>query len=200
VLTNVASPPILGWSEVLYVDANCNAAIDAGEVIVPASIALTAGQEVCLLVKEFVPASGALNAQNAVTITANVSATFSGSAVSFSYVHHDTTTVGQPTSAGLVLVKSVDRATALPGDSIVYTIVYTNNGSGILSNVIINDATPAYTLFQSADCGILPLNFVSPCNITKPAVGAAGSIIYNFTGTLAPTSSGAVHFTVQVQP
>ncbi|MDD4964522.1 MAG: GEVED domain-containing protein [Gallionella sp.] len=200
VLSSVASPAVIGWSEVLYVDANCNATIDAGEVIAPTPMALTAGQEVCLLVKEFVPASGAMNAQNAVTITANVSATFSGAAVSFSYVHHDTTTVGQPTSAGLVLVKSVDKTTAMPGDMITYTIAYTNNGSGILSNVVINDATPAYTLFQSADCGVLPLNFVLPCNITKPAVGSTGSIIYNFTGTLVPTSSGAVHFTVQVQP
>jgi uncharacterized repeat protein (TIGR01451 family) len=199
VISSVAAPVILGWSEVLYVDANCNAVIDAAEVIAPASLTLIAGQEVCLLVKEFVPASAALNAQNSVTITANMSTTFSAAAVNFSYIHHDVTTVGQPTSAGLVLVKSVNTTSALPGSSLVYTIAYTNNSSGALSSVVINDMTPAYTLYQSSSCGILPLNF-SGCSVTAPSVGAVGAIIYTFTGTLAPTKSGAVTFTVQVQP
>lgn len=198
-LSAVASPAIVGWSEVLYVDANCNAVIDAAEVIVPASMPLTAGQEVCLLVKEFVPASAALNAQNSVTITANMSTNFSGAGVNFSYVHRDVTTVGQPTSAGLVLVKSVDKTTAMPDSNLVYTIAYTNNSSGALSNVIINDMTPAYTLYQGASCGVLPSNFTG-CTITAPAPDAVGSIIYTFAGTLAPTKSGAVTFTVKVQP
>ncbi len=195
-----ATPATGGWSEILYEDANCNAQIDAGEVPVATGIAVTAGQTICLLVKEFVPAAAPVNAQNALTITASVSSNFSGTAVSFSYVRHDLTTVGQSgTSAGLTLVKSVNVPTALPGSNVVYSVVYTNNSSGLLSNVVINDHTPAYTLFQSASCGTLPLNF-SACNITNPAVGAAGAIVYTFTGTLAPGSSGTVSFTVQVQP
>lgn len=198
-LSGQASPALGNWSELNYQDANCNAQLDSGDLPVAASVAVVAGQEICLLVKEFVPAAAPNNAQNALTLTANVSSTFSGSAVSFGYTRHDTTTVGQATSSGLTLVKSVSTATALPGANIVYSVVYTNNSSAALSNVVINDSTPAYTLFQSASCGTLPLNFTA-CNITGPAVGAVGSIIYTFVGTLAPTASGTVSFTVQVQP
>lgn len=200
-LTKTASPVIAGWSELIYVDANCNGAIDGSEVLVAASVPVVADQRVCLLVKQFVPANVPVNAQNALTLTANFTSTFSNptAAVSFSYVRHDTTTVGQPTAAGLSLVKSVNTTTALPGTNIVYTVVYTNSSTGPLSNVVIQDATPSYTTFQSADCGTLPLNF-TVCSIANPAVGGVGSIVYTFTGTLAPAASGAVTFTVQVQP
>ena len=200
-LTKVTSPANAGWSELIYVDANCNGVIDGGEVLVAASVPVVADQKVCLLVKQFVPANVPVNAQNALTLTANFTSTFSNptGAVAFSYVRHDTTTVGQPTAAGLSLVKSVNTTTALPGANIIYTVVYTNSSSGPLSNVVIQDATPSYTTFQNANCGTLPLNFTA-CSIANPATGAAGAIIYTFTGTLAPAASGAVTFTVQVQP
>ena len=200
-VSRLSMPAIAGWNELIYEDLNCNGAIDAGEPVVAASVAVVAGQSVCLLVKEFVPASAPFNAQNALTVTANFTSTFANptGAVNFSYVRHDTTTTGQPTAAGLTLVKSVNVATALPGANITYTIVYTNNSTGPLSNVVINDATPAYTTFFSANCGVLPLNFTS-CSIAAPAVGSTGSILYTFVNTLAPTSSGSVTFTVTVQP
>ncbi len=199
--TKSSSPALTGWSELIYVDANCDGVIGAADVLVAASVALTADQKVCLLVKQFVPANVPVNAQNALTLTALFTSTFANPSaeVSFSYVRHDTTTVGQPTAAGLSLVKQVNTPTASPGTNIVYTVVYTNSSTGPLSNVVIHDATPAYTTFQSANCGTLPLNFTA-CSITNPAVGASGSIIYTFTGTLAPAASGAVTFTVQVQP
>ncbi|MDD4929565.1 MAG: hypothetical protein PHP85_09840 [Gallionella sp.] len=198
-VSKISSPAITGWNEIIYVDANCNAVIDAGEVILPASVAVTAAQTVCLLVKEFIPAAAPINAQNALTITATFNATFSGGAVSFNYLRHDTTTAGQATGSGLTLVKSVSTATALPGGDITYTVVYANKSSGLLSSVIIHDATPFYTLFRSASCGVLPLN-LSGCVITAPAVNATGSIVYTMAGTLAPGSSGAVNFVVRVQP
>ena len=99
----------------------------------------------------------------------------------------------------MTLVKTASAATVLPGANISYVVAYTNNSSGLLSNVVINDMTPAYTLFQSASCGVLPLN-LSACLITAPAVNGTGSIIYTMTGTLVPGGSGAVSFTVKVQP
>ncbi len=198
-VARLPSPALSGWSELIYVDANCNGLLDATEALVAASVAVTAGQSLCLLVKEFVPPAASVNAQDALTLTASFSSTFSGAPVSFSYLRHDTTTVGQPTGSGLVLWKSVSTASALPGSNITYTVAYTNNSSGQLSNVNINDTTPAYTVFQSASCGALPLN-LSLCTITAPGVGSAGAIVYSMTGTLAPGGTGSVFFTVMVDP
>lgn len=198
-LSRVSSPAVSGWSEVVYQDSNCNAVIDGGEPVVPASVAVTAGQTLCLLVKEFVPAAAPVNAQNMVTVTAAFNATFSGSGVSFNYLRHDTTTVGQPTSAGLSLNKSVDKTAAMPGDNLTYTITYKNQSSDALSNIIFFDYTPSYTTFLSASCGApLPLN-ISACNAsTQPAVGGTGAIQWTLTGTLASGASGSVTYTVKV--
>ncbi len=198
-VSQLPSPAIVGWSELIYQDSNCDSVINTGDLPVTANMVVTTGQTICLLVKEFVPANAAINAQNALTISANVGATFSGVPVSFSYVRHDTTTVGQASAAGLSLVKRVSTTTAAPGGSIIYYIDYSNNSSGSLSNVVISDATPAYTTYQGATCGTLPLNF-SGCSITAPALGGTGSVAFTFSGSLAPASSGTVSFTVQVLP
>ena len=100
-------------------------------------------------------------------------------------------------TAGLTLVKSVDKATALPGDTINYTVTYTNNSSDVLSNVIIFDTTPAFTVFVSAGNGPLPANLTG-VTITNPAVGTAGPIRWTFSGTLAPGGTGTVTFRVTV--
>ena len=61
----------------------------------------------------------------------------------------NTTTVGA-VSAGLLLTKAVDEATAQGGDVVTYTRTYQNNSSALISNFVIDDATPAYTNFLSA--------------------------------------------------
>src|SRR5258708_18109325 len=51
------SPGLPGWGASLVLDANCNGAIDPGETAVPASIAVTAGQTVCLVERVSAPAA-----------------------------------------------------------------------------------------------------------------------------------------------
>ncbi len=192
-----ASPAAPAWSEVLYLDSNCNATYDSGEPALASAQPLVAGQSVCILVKEFVPAAAALGAQNHLTVNATFTRTITGIVDMLN--RSDVTTVGLFSGAGLTLTKSVDKVTAKPGDTLVYTVNYVNSSSGDLSNVIISDATPTYTLFLSANCGVLPAN-LTLCTTTLPAVGGTGPIIFTFNGDLAPAAGSSVTFSVQVQP
>lgn len=199
----VANPALAGWSEVLYRDANCNGVLDGAEgaSLLSGPTTVAAGELVCVLLREFVPATAPNGAQNQVTLTASFSYTNASPALGSTHTRSDLTTVGAPGSAGLTLVKSVDKATALPGEVLTYTIVYTNNASGALSTLRINDSTPAFTTFASAACiGTLPAN-LSSCSVSSaPAAGAIGGIEWSFVGTLAPGGSGTVRFTVTVNP
>ena len=193
-LSSVASPPssLLSWSEVIYRDNNCNGAIDVAEPLVTGPVSLAAGQVLCVIVKQFVPLGAAMNAQNKVTITAD----FVSGSVNTSVSHFDVTTVGRPND--MPLVKAVDKTSALPGSNLTYTLTFTNVSTTSLSNIVVNDATPTFTVFVSANCGVLPLNLTA-CAITAPAVGATGNLLFNYTGTLAPNAAGAASYTVRIQ-
>ena len=180
------------WSEVLYRDSNCNGVIDAGEPLLTGSVSLSAGQGLCVLVKEFVPLGAPLNALNKVTISAQ----FVSGSISSTLSRSDATTVGQ--TPDMPLVKSVDKTSALPGSLLTYVLTFTNVSTGLLSNIVVNDATPSFTVFVSAGCGVLPLSLTG-CSIIAPAVGATGNVRFTYTGTLAPNSVGAATYTVQIQ-
>ena len=100
-------------------------------------------------------------------------------------------------TAGLTLVKSVDKPTALPGDVITYTVTYANQGTDVLRDVVIYDNTPAFTVFNNATNGTLPLTLTGVA-LATPSVGSSGAIKWTFTGTLAPASAGTVIFSVTV--
>ncbi len=195
-----ASPALAGWSEVLYRDSNCNGVLDGSEGAgaIGAAIAVNAGETVCVLLKEFVPAGAPGGAQNLVTVTANFTYSNASPALASNQAHTDTTTVGAAGSAGLSLQKSVDKATALPGEVLTYTVVYTNTSNAPLSSIVINDSTPAFTNFLSAACGPNPPN-VGACSVSsQPAPNATGAIAWTLTGTLAPGASSSVTFSVRV--
>jgi uncharacterized repeat protein (TIGR01451 family) len=54
------------------------------------------------------------------------------------------------TAPVMTITKTVDKDKADPGDTLVYTIVYENEGSGNATNVVIEDTLPADTTFVSA--------------------------------------------------
>ena len=162
---------------------------------------MTTGGRVYIIVKEFIPADAPYNAQNSITVTAQFTYTNASPALSATHTRSDITAVGQASGAGLALVKSVDKSTALPGENLTYTVTYTNQSSSSLSSIEITDATPSFTTFVSAGYGEpLPLNITS-CSVTsQPPVGSTGSIRWSLFGTFAPGgSSGTVTYTVQVQ-
>jgi uncharacterized repeat protein (TIGR01451 family) len=81
---------------------------------------------------------------------------------------------------------------------LTYTITYSNNGPAPISSIVIRDATPAFTVFQSASCATLGAGLTSCAVTSEPAPGAAGSIVWTLTGALAPGASGSVSYQVRV--
>ncbi len=188
-----------GWPQTLLRDANCNGVVDAGEDVISTAITTTVSTPVCLIVKVTVPAGAPVSAQNLTTLQAIFSYTNASPALSVTLTNEDLTTVGGGGGAGLLLVKSQDNPTPLPGGRIVYTITFTNQGSGAITSIRINDNTPAFTRFVSATC-LPPLAAgLSACSVTgSPAVGATGAIEWTLGGSLLPSASGQVSFVVDV--
>jgi uncharacterized repeat protein (TIGR01451 family) len=201
----VQIPAVPGWTQILYRDTNCNGRLDGveGNTILAAPVAVAAGDSVCIVVKDSIPGTAPYNARNVITATS----TFNGAST---IARTDTTTVGAAAGAGLTLDKAVRNVTlggaagtsntARPSDILEYTITFTNTSSGLLSSIVITDATPAFTQYQSAACGPLPGN-VSSCNVTtQPAVNGAGSVVWTLGGNLLSGGSGTVTYQVRVAP
>ena len=134
----VAAPPIDGWSARIYSDPGCTGTLQGGAAVLyppPVPTTVTAGQNLCVVVQEFIPA----NAQAGYTDRRMVEASFvftnASSALSASYFVDDTTTVS---STALELKKEVRNLTkngdfglnneARSGEVLEYRITYSNNG------------------------------------------------------------------------
>ena len=200
-----ATPAIPGWQQIIYRDANCNGQLDAGENSVlwatggaSSPVAVAADATVCLLVKEFVPGGAPDNAQDLLSVEARFAYANAAGLADEVLTRSDLTTVGIKAS-GLVLRKSVDKGSALPGEQVTYAITYRNDSTETLRDLVVRDATPAFTSFVGAICvPPLPANLTS-CSVSQqPALGGTGAIVWTFVGTLAPSGSGSVSFAVRV--
>lgn len=185
------------WSQTVYQDSNCNAVIDSAEAVMGSAVAVIADQTVCAIVRVFIPEAAAFDTRSTATLSASFS--YANSAVTDAQERLDVTIVGNATAAGLHLAKVVDKATAKSGDSLTYTISYTNHSTSPLSNLRIFDSTPAYTVFASALCGALPSGITGCAVSVQPSPGASGPVEWAFTGQLQPGTSGAVTFVVTLQ-
>ncbi len=196
--THTAVPSLTGWTSALYRDENCNGALDGSETLISGAIGVTAGEQLCLLASEFIPANATVNAQDQLVLTAAFTYTGASPALSGSQSRTDVTMVGTASAAGLLLTKTADLATARPGQTIVYTIAYTNRSKDNLSNVTLQDFTPAYTRYVSAACGTTPSGITGCTVTTQPSVGAKGALKWTLTGVLKPGLSGTVTYSVTV--
>ncbi len=204
------SPAIAGWNSVVYRDDDCNGVLNGAEASaapLTASVAVTPGSQVCIVVREFIPATATLNATDTVTVRALFTPSGPGSTQTLTRTDITTAT---GSGAGLVLAKSVRNVTlggtagtsnvAASGHTLEYTITYTNNGSAPLGNIVISDATPGFSNFVLAACSApLPAS-ISSCTVTsQPSVGGSGGMSWTLGGVLAPGASGSVTFRVTVQ-
>lgn len=206
-LSSNAIPALSDWTVILYRDSNCSGTLEASEPVLSGALAVTAGLDVCVIVKQFVPAGATLGAMNSVTVTAQFTYTNASPALAATASVTDVTTVGE--APQLVLQKRVSNVTrgggpainvnATPGDVLLYTLTAQNQGGEPLTTLAIHDTTAAFTTFVSAACpGTLPAG-ITACSVTaQPAVGATGGVRWTLTGALGAGAQVVVTYQVRL--
>ena len=215
-----ASPAASGWSEVLYRDFNCNAQLDAGEPLLGGSPTVAANENVCVIVRQFVPAGLYEGATRQFQLQATLNWA-NAAPRSETLTNRDHT---QVSGQALRLYKEVRNVTAdalispgheswttsnsaKPGETLEYRTTFTNLAPEPITKLEIYDATPNYTTLVSAEC---PAPLSLPAGLTceplsttaspptKPIDGGTGPLRWRFNGPLPGGTSGAVKYRVKV--
>jgi uncharacterized repeat protein (TIGR01451 family) len=196
-----------GWSTALYHDVNCDTQIDSGDALITTAMPVSTGQELCLNIDTFVPASAASGDRQQIDISVTLIASDDSSTnhqVQLAVGNSDLITVVGAASGRLVLEKSVINITkngqtsvdnaATPGDTLEYRIHYSNQGAGAISELEINDETPAFTSLQptSMSCGALP------ASLQCSSVANGTSLRWSFVGELVSGGAGEVSYRITV--
>ncbi len=205
--SNISTQNIAGWNTLIYRDTNCNGVIDVAEAsaVIATNIPAVAGQLICIVVKENIPANAPYNGQDQITVNAQFIYLNAASIAVSPLVRQDLTVVGNATGTGLVLQKAVRNVTAggvfgtsntgKSGDVLEYMLTYINTSNGPLTNVIFNDTMPAFTVFDSANCGA-PIS----CTIAPiPLVGTSGNIQWALSALIPAGATGTVTFRARIQ-
>ena len=191
-----------GFSSVVYADTNGNGILDPAEQTagplgtIPT---LAAKTNFPVIVVVFGPSnqftSGAVN-------TTTVTATSAGGRTATAT---DTTTI---VAGDVVMTKSQSvnggaatqgNLTALPGQTIRYTILVRNTGAAPVTNVLVSDTTPAFTRYTTTG-GAASYSIGGGAAVpatSAPASGAAGTITWTIP-TLAPGAVATVTFNVVI--
>ncbi|KAB2926346.1 MAG: DUF11 domain-containing protein [Bacteroidetes bacterium] len=176
-----------GWSVTYYFDANGNGILDAGELsggAVTQTPNLAADAEYKLMVRIFVPRSGALNGQKdttTVTAKSHFDTTKSNTAAMVTTVN----TVNFPT-IGTAL--TVTPSNPSPGQNVVYSMTLTNTGAVAATGVTFTDLI---------NTGLF--SFVSATTTQGTFDGVAVPATWT-VGTINPGGSVTVSITLQVKP
>ena len=219
---SVDTPALSGWSGKIFADTGCTGALQAGAALLyppAAPMTVVAGQNVCIVMQEFIPANAMSGYSNTSTVQASFVFTNASPGLNATYTVTDITTVS---TSALELRKEVRNVTqggsfginnqAKPGETLEYRITYTNNGTTPISGLTVNDTTPQYTAFAGAQADTTPATLAScqkhtPANPPPAAAvdcaaaqteGGTGALSWKFTGPLDPGASGTVLFTVKV--
>lgn len=113
---------------------------------------------------------------------------------------NDTASVAVPvvTVAGLSLTKTVDRASAAPGDVVTYTLRVHNDGPADAQHVVVGDPLPAGTTYVSDDAGCSVSGQVVSCALGTVASGATRTVLLRArVSALSGDGSGAHQLDVQ---
>ena len=201
-----------GWVTSLFVDLNNDGIADANELITGndlGALAIARGAAVNLLIKVQAPTNATAGTPSSVIFT--ISPTQAGGQSVVSLVNTDLTTV---TNGQVRLVKEQSLAncssgvatgvytqntvSAKPGECVKYKITATNEGNADVTNVVISDATPAYTTLKVI-ASASPVATNATLNTSTAALtdGSTGTVAAEKT-PLAPSTSAVLEFVIKV--
>lgn len=202
-----------GWVTTLYVDSNNDGVADAGELVTGSDLAVKTGSiargaSVNLLIKVQAPTNATAGTPSAVVLT--IKPTVVGGQSVADLVNTDLTTV---TSGQVRLVKEQSLANcvtgaagtytqntvyAKPGECVKYRITATNEGNADVTNVVISDATPAYTTLKViASASPVATNATLSTSTAALTDGSTGTIAAEKT-PLVPNTSAVLEFVIKV--
>ncbi|HEY6208932.1 MAG TPA: hypothetical protein VIW28_07735 [Gemmatimonadales bacterium] len=182
-----------GWPVTLYRDRDGDGILGAGDSLLTGPVALGYAGSTHLLARVAIPSSGVLGVRDTVTVTATSR---------FNQAIGDLVLdrVDIPSDPVAVsLAAQVDRATAVAGDVLTYTLAYDITGGGAAFGVALTDTIPVGTSYVP---GTLRWNGTV---LSDPAGDDAGGIVPTGNGlvaldlgTLATGTTGSVTFQVRV--
>jgi uncharacterized repeat protein (TIGR01451 family) len=202
-----------GWTTSLYVDLNNDGVADANELVTGSDLAaktgsIARGASVNLLIKVQAPVNATAGTPSAVVLT--IQPTVAGGQSVADLVNTDLTTV---TSGQVRLVKEQSLAncstgvagtytqntvSAKPGECVKYRITATNEGNADVTNVVISDATPAYTTLKViASASPVATNATLSTSTAALTDGSTGTIAAEKT-PLVPNTSAVLEFVIKV--
>ncbi|MCF2153025.1 hypothetical protein GLP11_03355 [Photobacterium carnosum] len=217
IVDKVLTPVNNDWSTVLKHNIDCDDQLNNNQTIINSiNVDADTNKNVCLVVQVFIPADAPLNSLFNYTIKAVMvfdDTTSTGHGVVKTVADSDTVRAVFSGAGTLKLEKKVANITnangngisnsGKPGDIVEYTIIFSNTGSGDITEVMIFDAVPAYTSLNSAincsrgtipsglTCSFLP---IAPLNTS----GYQGGVKWFLTGALKPGESGSVVYRVNI--
>lgn len=209
-LADLTGAPPVAFSTTLFLDADCNGAVGAGEGPVAAPVAVAAGDVVCLLVRVVVAAGAPEGATLGYDVLAQTA--FTSTAVTDEERNTDAVTVVERAEVEIAKrVRNVTQAgsfgssnAARPGEVLEYSVVFTNPGKGPAFDVRVLDKTPVFTSLSAALPAITATPAGMTCTVVTPAGGGAagyrGPLEWVCTGSMTPGTSGEVRFRVQLDP
>ncbi len=199
-----------GWSSALYWDTNGSGVFDAGDQPITDLVGiggLAPGGSVRLFVQVFAPPGAPFGQINTTTVSATTSnlgftspAPPAAIATDATQVINGQLTISKQQSLDADCNGTEDAAFttlnlttgAIPGACIRYEITVTNIGTTPVTNVTINDNTPANTTSWNAASA-----FASQGTVSVPADGASGAVTATL-GALAPGASATIRFNVRI--
>jgi len=220
IASETALPANSAWQSVLFLDDNCNGALDTGEAQVQPSLQVSVATHplICINSKVFVPS----DVSDGDTYTYSVEATLTyedtAGTAHGRVLQQTVTDLTRVISTGeglLVLSKTVRNVTtagvpttsnqAMPGHTLSYNISFSNTGGGSISELLISDHTPAYSsLSGPVSCPSTLPDGLNTCVILSPAAadnaaGYSGDVQWSFDGALTSGASGEVGYEVAVE-
>ncbi|CAB1220242.1 NEW3 domain-containing protein [Acinetobacter bouvetii] len=203
-----------GWVTSLFVDIDNDGVADATELVTGTDLAavtgsIARGASVNLLIKVQAPATATAGTPSAVILT--IKPTVVGGKSVTDLVNTDLTTV---TTGQVRLVKEQSLANcstgavigsytqnnvdAKPGACVKYKITATNEGNANVTNVVISDATPAYTTLKViASASPVATNATLSTLTAALTDGSTGTIAAEKT-PLAANTSASLEFVIKV--
>ncbi len=118
----------------------------------------------------------------------------------------DTTEIAPAASADLNIAKTANQTSVAPGSPISYTITVNNSGPSNVTGATVTDDLPAEITGATWSCAITSGN--GSCGAatgtgdinTTVNLDSGATATYTVTGTVAPTATGNLSNTAQVQP